>query len=136
LGKSIIKGWVDSFLAVHAEQFVETKSVPQENPRLEVSRVFLHAGLDEFRDHVHQVCPELVFNLDEIGVSEWEDRCTRRVIVPSAMKEQTILYGLYRNPKHIYIYIYCRVYFSCRQTYDTIFCFLTSQSDGGETAQI
>jgi hypothetical protein len=86
-GKSITRGWVDSFLRRHAEQLFETKSVPQENPRFAVPRVFLQAELDGFRDHVHRACAELVFNLDEIGISEWEDCCTRRVIALSAMKE-------------------------------------------------
>jgi hypothetical protein len=85
-GKRITKGWVDSLLTRHAEQLFETKSIPQENPRFEVPRVFLQVGLDGFRDHVHQACAQLVFNLDEIGISEWEDHCTRRVIVPSAME--------------------------------------------------
>jgi hypothetical protein len=85
-GKSITRRWIDSFLTRYAEQLFETKSGPQDNRRLEVPRVFPYAGLDGFRDHVHHAYPELVFNLDEIGISEWEDRCTRRVIVPSAMK--------------------------------------------------
>jgi hypothetical protein len=85
----------------HAEQLLETKSIPKENPRLEVPRVFLQAGFDGFRHHAHQACPELVLNLDEIVLSEWEDDCARRVIVPSAMKEQTIFHGVHRNLKHI-----------------------------------
>jgi hypothetical protein len=100
-GRSITRGWVDSFLTRHAKQLFETKSVPQENPRLEVPRVFLQAGIDRLRDHIHQACAKLVFNLDEIGISEWEDRCTRRVIVPSAIKGQTIFLSVHRNLKHI-----------------------------------
>jgi hypothetical protein len=46
-----------------------------------------------------------VFNLDEIGISEWEDRCTRRVIVPSAMAGQAIFYGVHRKLKHIYVVV-------------------------------
>jgi hypothetical protein len=34
-GKGITRGWVGSFLTRHAEQLFETKSAPQENPRLE-----------------------------------------------------------------------------------------------------
>jgi hypothetical protein len=60
-GKSITRGWVDSFLTGHAEQLFETKSVTHENSRLIVPRVFLQAVLDGFRGHVHQVCAELVF---------------------------------------------------------------------------
>jgi hypothetical protein len=36
-GKSITREWVDFFLTRHAEQHFETKSVPHEDPRLEVS---------------------------------------------------------------------------------------------------
>jgi hypothetical protein len=89
-GKSITREWADSFLTRHSKDLFETKSVPRENPRPEVPRVFLQAGLDGFRDHVHHVWAELVFNLDGIGISEWEGRYTPRVIVPSAMKGQTI----------------------------------------------
>jgi hypothetical protein len=76
-GESITKGWVDSFRTRHAKQLFETKRALQENPRLELPRVFLQAWLHGFRDHIHQACAELVFNLDEIEISEWEDRCTR-----------------------------------------------------------
>jgi hypothetical protein len=85
----------------HAHEIFETKSIPQENPRLEVPRVFLKAAIDEFRDHVHNACAELVFNLDEVNVSEWEDRSERPVIVPSMMRGQTIDHAIPMNLKHI-----------------------------------
>jgi hypothetical protein len=69
-GKGITRGWIDSFITGHAHQLFETKSIPQENTRLEVPRVFLEAAIDGFRDHVHNGCAELVFDLDEIGGSE------------------------------------------------------------------
>jgi hypothetical protein len=79
----------------------ETKAIPQENPRLEMPRVFLEAAIDGFRDRVHNACAELIFHLDEIGVSEWEDRIERRVIVPSTMKGHRIYHTVHRNLKHI-----------------------------------
>jgi hypothetical protein len=82
-------------------QLFETKSVPQENPRLGVPRTFLEAATDGFRDHVHNACAVLVFNLDEIEISEWEDRHEMQVIVPSAMRGQTIFHGVHRNLKQI-----------------------------------
>jgi hypothetical protein len=33
---------------------------------------------------------ELVFNLDEVGMSEWEDRKEKKVIVPTFMDDRTI----------------------------------------------
>jgi hypothetical protein len=46
----------------HAQELFETKSILQENPRLEVPRVFHEAAIDGFRDYVHNACAELVFN--------------------------------------------------------------------------
>jgi transposase len=65
-GRNITRGWVDSFLKRHADQLFETTSVPQENPRLDVPRAFLEASIDGFRDHIHNACAELVFDLDEM----------------------------------------------------------------------
>jgi hypothetical protein len=66
----MIREWVDPFLRRHADRLFEAKSVPQENPRLDVPRAFLEAAIDGFRDHIHNACAELVFNLDKIGISE------------------------------------------------------------------
>jgi hypothetical protein len=75
--ETITRGWVDSFITRHAYKLFETKSIPQENPRLEMPRIFLEAAIDGFRDHVHNACAELVFNLNKIGMNEWEDRSER-----------------------------------------------------------
>jgi hypothetical protein len=52
-------------------------------------------------EHRPGSCPELVFNLDEVGISEWEDRAPRKVIVPVSMTDQTIHHSVHRNFKHI-----------------------------------
>jgi hypothetical protein len=44
---------------------------------------------------------ELVFNLHVIGLSEWEVRVQRKVIVPCAMKGETIFHGIHRELKDI-----------------------------------
>jgi hypothetical protein len=46
---------------------------------------------------------ELVFNLAEIGMSEWEDRQERKVIVPRTMDGQTIHHRESRSVRHISI---------------------------------
>jgi hypothetical protein len=43
---------------------------------------------------------ELVFNLDEVGMSEWEDRKDKKVIVPKTMDNQTIHHCASRNVKY------------------------------------
>jgi hypothetical protein len=46
-------------------------------------------------------CAELVFNLDEVGISEWEDRAPQKVILPVSITNQTIHHGVHRNLKHM-----------------------------------
>jgi hypothetical protein len=46
------------------------------------------------------VC-DLAFNRDEVAVSEWEDRKSKKIIVPIAMGSQTIHHGVNRNAKQI-----------------------------------
>jgi hypothetical protein len=57
-------------------------------------RDFLEAATEAYRDHVHTGFAELVFRLDEIGVSELEEQIERRVIVLSAMRGQRIFHGI------------------------------------------
>jgi hypothetical protein len=60
----------------------EVKSTPQEDARLEVPRVFLDETIRCLREYVKGMTAELVFNLDEVGVSEWEDRKDKKAIIP------------------------------------------------------
>jgi hypothetical protein len=49
---------------------------------------------------------ELVFNLDEIGMSEWEDRKDKKVIVRKTIDGQTIHHRASRDVRHISIITY------------------------------
>jgi hypothetical protein len=49
---------------------------------------------------------DLVFNLDEVGVSEWEDPKSKKAVIAIGRDSQIIHYGLSRNLKHI-IFITC-----------------------------
>jgi hypothetical protein len=72
-GKSIPGGWVDSFLSCNLTLLIEATSTPHENSRLQVPRGFLEETLCCMEQAVQGVVRDLVFNLDEVGVSEWED---------------------------------------------------------------
>jgi hypothetical protein len=100
-GTAVTRGWADLFLSRHAAELFETKSSPQENQRFEVPRVFVEAAIEAVRTHVQNASANLVFNLDEIGISEWEDRVERKVIVPSAMRKQKVFHGIHPGLKHI-----------------------------------
>jgi hypothetical protein len=104
-GTAITQRRVDSFISRHSDHLCETRRIPQENPRLGVPRAIIDAAAQSFREHVHSPCTELIFNLDEIGISEREDRARQKVIVSDAMKNEAIYHGLQRNLKHISIVV-------------------------------
>jgi hypothetical protein len=78
----------------------ETKSTPQEDARLEVTRIFLNETVRGRGEYVQGMKAELVFNLDEVGVSEWEDCRDKKVVIPRALSGQTIHHHASRNLKH------------------------------------
>jgi hypothetical protein len=102
-GKSITRGWVDSFLGRNLTLLMETTSTPQEDFRLQVPREVLEETLRCMEEVVQDIVRDLVFNLDEVGVSEWEDRKPKRVVISTSVIGQTIHHGVNRNPKHVTI---------------------------------
>jgi hypothetical protein len=78
---------VDSFLLRDNDELAETISKPQEDARLQIPREFLLGTINEIEEVMQSCVCELVFNLNEvgIGVSEWEDRKSKKVVVPTAM---------------------------------------------------
>jgi hypothetical protein len=77
------------------------KSTAQEEQRLQVPRVVLERTSQDLNDHVQGCLAELVFNLDEVGISDWEDHKIEKVIALTAMLAQTIHHGVSRNLKYL-----------------------------------
>jgi hypothetical protein len=69
--------------------------------RLKEPPAFLDETICYLREHVQRIKAELVFNLDEVGMSQWEDRKDKKVIVPKTMDGQTIPYRASQNVRHI-----------------------------------
>jgi hypothetical protein len=99
----ITRGWVNSFVRRHSDRIFKTKSTPQEQQRLQVSRMFLERTVQDLKEHVQRCMAELMFNLDEIGISDRGDRKTKTKtdIVPAAMRGQTIHHEISRTVKHL-----------------------------------
>jgi hypothetical protein len=53
---------------------IETTGNPQEDPRLHLPQVFPAETLRGIKEAVGDIVWDLVFNLDEVGDSEWQDR--------------------------------------------------------------
>jgi hypothetical protein len=94
---------VDSFLLLDKDDLVETVSQPPENARLQISREFLLGTISEMEEAVPGSVGYLVFHLDEVGVSEWEDRKSKKAVVSTAMSSQKIHHGVNRTLKHIMV---------------------------------
>jgi hypothetical protein len=69
---------------------VQTKGKPQEDQPLQKPIVCLERTIQDQNDHVPGCFAELVFNLDEVGISDWEDRDATKVVVPAAMSDQLV----------------------------------------------
>jgi hypothetical protein len=65
-------------------QHLETKRIPQENPKLEVPRVFHKAKIKWFSNYIESARAKCVFQVEEMRISEREDRIETRIIIPSA----------------------------------------------------
>jgi hypothetical protein len=89
-----------SFLKKHANLICQSVIRPQENVRLEVS----HENLDQYirliKEYVLLVRTELLFNIDESGFSDWEERKPKCVLIPTEARETTLHYPASRKIRH------------------------------------
>jgi hypothetical protein len=99
----VSRGSVDSFILRHSDELTEKQSSPQDEPRLQVPRIFLNETISCMNEAV-QGCPaDLVFNLDEVGISDWEDRKPKKVVIPMSTTSPSIHHCVSRDLKQISI---------------------------------
>jgi hypothetical protein len=78
----LTKGSVHFFIGRHLDVLQLCRSLPQEDTRMTVPRAYLEQHIATMKTHIVGKFSELIFNLDEVGSSEWEDRRPRKVIAP------------------------------------------------------
>jgi hypothetical protein len=66
-----------------------------------VPRVHLEEHIGLLHTHVAGKCGELVFNLDELGSSDWEVRRIRKVIAPSIVRKEDVYHSVSRRHRHV-----------------------------------
>jgi hypothetical protein len=103
LKTEIMKWQVDSFIGHHLNELIKIKSMSQEEPRHQVSRMFLDTILHVMEDTIHNRSMNLVFNLNEVGISEWEDRKPRKVIILITIESQLVHHTISLHLKHLSI---------------------------------
>jgi hypothetical protein len=81
----------------------EKTSSPQQKPRLQVPRIFLEEPIRSMHETL-QGCPaDFLVNLHEVGISDWEDRKPKKVVVPITVSAHDSHHRISRNVKRISI---------------------------------
>jgi hypothetical protein len=69
-------------------------------------RKYLERHIQIMRELVQRKASELVFNLDEVGSSDWEDRNPKKVVVLSSVQEENVYHPISRSFKHLSLLVY------------------------------
>jgi hypothetical protein len=99
-GKTVTHGWLSSYLDPWSDYITRTVVSPQEQLRLQIPPSFLDDCIRLIQTYVPLVPIELIFNLDETGLSHWEERKSKRVIVPSDSTQTPLHYPADRGIRH------------------------------------
>jgi hypothetical protein len=99
----VSRGWVDSFILRHSAELTQKKSSLQEHPRLQVPRIFLGKTIRTMHETLQGCQVDLLFNLEEFEISDWEDRKPKKVVAPISVAAHNIHHRISRNVKHISI---------------------------------
>jgi hypothetical protein len=90
--------WMASFLKKHVNLICRSVVRPQENVRLEVPHEYLDQYIRLIKEYVPLVPTGLLFNIDENGFSDWEERKPKYVLIQTKARETTLPYPA--NPEN------------------------------------
>ena len=100
-GKTVTRGWLNSFLYRHWD-IVFCKEIDQQDIlRLWVPRRYLTEYLDLVENIIKIAPSALIYNIDETGLSDWEERKPKNVIVPKELADCDLQYPIDRTNKHV-----------------------------------
>jgi hypothetical protein len=97
----LTKGWVHAFVGRHLDVLQECRSLPLEDARLTVPREQLEEHITNMKTLLVGKYSELVFNLDEVGSSEWEERKPKKVIAPRSIPADEVYHSVSRKYRHV-----------------------------------
>jgi hypothetical protein len=84
----------------HADIVYKKALAPQENPRLQVPKQFLDDYVKIIKEYVPLVPTELIFNINECGFSDWEERRPKPVLIPAEFEGSVLHYPVNRAIIH------------------------------------
>jgi hypothetical protein len=68
------RGWVNSFVLRYPDEVIQIKIGAQEGQRSQVPGAFLERISQHLHIYIQGCVAELVFNLEEVCISDWEYR--------------------------------------------------------------
>jgi hypothetical protein len=98
--KILTYGWVKSFLHRKVQDVKQVWGSPQELPRLQIPQQYLNEYITLIQEYVPLVPAEFVFHLDEIGLSDWEERKRQPILIPVEIDGDAIHYRVDRRIRH------------------------------------
>ena len=100
-GITVAPSWYHNFLKRNQNSIAKTTAYPQEKSGIYLTKSSAIKHISNLKKYVNGVPTELVFNMDEVGQQSWSDRKSKKVIVPSSMKDVRIEYEVDRSEKKI-----------------------------------
>jgi hypothetical protein len=97
---TLTHGWISTILSRHSEKVGRAFVSPQELPRLQTPQCYFDKYIDLIQACVPLVPSELIFNLDESGLSDWEERKSKAVLVKTKAADQPLHYPVDRGIRH------------------------------------
>jgi hypothetical protein len=96
----LTKGWLHDFISRHLDELQICHSLPREDLRMAVPRAYLEDHIRILHTHITGRVAELVFNLDELGSADWDDRKAKKVIAPAGVPREDVHHPLSRRHRH------------------------------------
>jgi hypothetical protein len=121
-GKCRTAGRIQNFFVRHADRICRAVIAPQEKPRLEIPQLFLDKYLVLIKKYIPLVPTESIFNIDECGFNDSEERKSRLVVIPTGIRNSTFHYPVNRGIRH-------RTFICCISPAGDAYCPLLIASD-------
>jgi hypothetical protein len=94
-------GWVNAFIGRHLDALETGRSLPQDDTRLTVQRSQLEEHIQTMKVHEAGKLSELVFNLDELGSADWDDRKVKTLMVPAEVRKEDVYLAVSRRHRRV-----------------------------------
>ena len=99
----VSKNWFRYLFTKYPNSVMIGIAHPQDEKRLNVSKETAKMHISNLLKYVNNIPTELILNLDEASSSDWQDKRSKKVIVPYGLSNERIEYAVERCSKKITI---------------------------------